>query len=262
MREESNTKKHMSFVLMFVFLFCSVILFFAGKGPSIKFNKDSIDFGKVKQGKVLEHVFVFTNEGDSTLSIKGVRTSCGCTAVLLKNKDKEVPPGQTGEVKVTFNTRGYANKVSKYIYIDSNDRGQPSTRLTVSALIEVPPQPSITLDRYSQDLGLFLEDEEVRAKAKIKNVGELELSVSCSHKDAAFFSRGKEVSFPLKIRAGSETEVEVRIPPRKRKGMIREYILMKSNDPRRPTLSFYLSGYVVTKQELKDLFAKYKGILD
>ena len=260
MREESNTIKHMSFILMFVFLFCSVSLFFAGKGPSIKFNKDSIDFGKVKQGKVLEHVFTFTNEGDSTLTIKRVRQSCGCTAVLLKNK--EISPGETGEVKVTFNTRGYANKVSKYIYIDSNDPGQPSTRLTVSALIEVPPQPRIALDRYSQDLGLFLEDEEVRAKAMIKNVGELELRVSCSHKDAAFFSRGKEVSFPLKIRAGSETEVEVRIPPRKRKGMIREYILMKSNDPRRPTLSFYLSGYVVTRQQLKELFEKYKGILD
>lgn len=260
MRKESNAIKHMSFALMFVFLFCSVSLFFAGKGPSMKFTKDTIDFGKVKQGKVLTHVFMFTNEGDSTLTIKRVRQSCGCTAVLLK--DKEIPPGKTGEVKVTFNTRGYANKVSKYIYIDSNDPEQPSKRLTVSALIEVPPQPRIALDRYSQDLGLFLEDEEVRAKAKIKNIGELELRVSCSHKDATFYSSSKPVSFPLKIRAGSETEVEVRIPPRKRKGMIREYILMKSNDPRRPTLSFYLSGYVITKQQLKDLFAKYKGIID
>ena len=260
MRKESNAIKYMSFALVFIFLCCSVSLFFAGKGPSMKFTKDIIDFGKVKQGKVLTHVFVFTNEGDSTLSIKRVRTSCGCTAVLLK--DKEVAPGKSGELKVTFNTKGYANKVSKYIYIDSNDSGQPSQKLTVSALIEVPPSPRITLDRYSQDLGLFLEDEEVRAKAKIKNIGELELRVSCSHKDATFYASGKEVSFPLKIRAGSEAELEVRIPPRKKKGMIREYILMKSNDPRRPTLSFYLSGYVITKQQLKTLFAKYKGLLD
>ena len=260
MRKETNAIKYMSFALAFVFLCFSGSLFFAGRGPVLKFTKDTIDFGKVKQGKVLTHVFMFTNEGDSTLSIKRVRTSCGCTAVLLKNK--EVAPGKTGELKVTFNTRGYANKVSKYIYIDSNDPGQPSIRLTVSALIEVPPQPRIALDRYSQDLGLFLEDEEVRAKAKIKNVGELELKVSCSHKNAAFYSRNKPVSFPLKIRAGSEAEIEVRIPPRKRKGMIREYVLMKSNDPRRPTLSFYLSGYVITKQQLKSLFDKYKDILD
>ena len=260
MGKQPSTKKHMSFALMIIFLVCSVSLFFGGKGPSLKFEKDAIDFGKVKQGKVLTHVFKFKNEGDATLSIKRVRTSCGCTAVVLKNK--EVPPGKTGEIKVTFNTKGYSQKVSKYIYVDSNDPGQPSKKLTVSAQIEVPPQPRIALDRYSQDLGLFLAEEEIRTKTKIKNIGELELEVSCSHKDAAFYSGGKKVSFPLKIRAGKETEVEVRIPPRKRKGMMREYILMKSNDPRRPTLSFYLSGYVISKEQLKDLFAKYKDILD
>jgi len=44
--------------------------------------------------------------------------------------------------------------------------------------------------------------------------------------------------------------------------MIREYILMKSNDPQRPTLSFYLSGYIISKQQLKELFARYKDILN
>ncbi len=253
-------KRRLSVVLMFAFLFCSAGVFFAGNGPSIKFEKEKIDFGKVKQGKVMTHVFKFVNEGDSTLSIKRVRTSCGCTAVLISKK--EVLPGKSGEVKVTFNTRGYANKVSKYIYVDSNDPSQPSKRLTVSANIEVPPQPRIALDKYSQDLGLFLEDEEVKAQAKIKNIGELELQVTCSHRDAAFYSGGKKVSFPLKIRAGGEVDIEVRVPPRKRKGMIREYVLMKSNDPRRPTLSFYLSGYVVTKKQVEDLIARYKDIVD
>lgn len=260
MGKQMSAKRRMGVVLMFAFLFCSVSMLFAGKGPSIKFEKETIDFGKVKQGKVLTHVFKFINEGDSTLTIKRVRTTCGCTAVLVSKK--EVPPGKKGEIKVTFNTRGYANKVSKYIYIDSNDKGKPSKRLTVSANIEVPPQPRIALDKYSQDLGLFLEDEEVKAQAKIKNIGELELQVSCSHRDAAFYSGGKKVSFPLKIRAGGEVDIEVRVPPRKRKGMIREYVLMKSNDPRRPTLSFYLSGYVVTKKQVQDLIARYKDILD
>lgn len=260
MEKQTNAKTRMSIVLMFVFLLSSASVFSGGKGPVIKFESDQIDFGKVKQGEVLNHVFIFKNEGDETLLIKKVRTSCGCTAVLLKNK--EVPPGQTGEIKVTFNTKGYGDRVSKYIYIDSNDKSHPSRKIIVSALIEVPPQPRIALERYSQDLGLFLENEEIKALAKIKNIGELELKVSCSHKDAEFYSGGKEVSFPLKIRAGKDTEVEIRIPPRKRRGMLREYILMKSNDPRRPTLSFYLSGYVVSKDQLKDLFARYKDILD
>jgi hypothetical protein len=260
MGKQTISRRPLSVALMFAFLLCSVGVFYAGKGPSIKFENEKKDFGKVKQGKVMTHVFKFVNEGDSTLSIKRVRTSCGCTAVLISKK--EVPPGKEGEVKVTFNTRGYANKVSKYIYVDSNDPGQPSKRLTVSADIEVPPQPRISLDKYSMDLGLFLEDEEVKAQAKIKNIGELELQVSCSHRDAEFYSGGKKASLPLKIRAGGEVDIEVRIPPQKRKGMIREYVLMKSNDPRRPTLSFYLSGYVVTKKQVEDLIARYKDIID
>jgi hypothetical protein len=260
MRKHISAKILMSFVLMSVFLLCSTTLVFTGKGPKIRFDKDKMDFGKVKQGKVLTQVFKFVNEGDETLTIDGVRTSCGCTAVLVSKK--EIAPGKEGELKVTFNTRGYAGKLSKYIYVDSNDPAQKSKQITVSAEIEVPPQPKIALDRYSQDLGLFLEDEEVRTQAKIKNIGELELEVSCSHKDASFYADGKKVSFPLKIRAGREADIEIRMPPRNRKGMIREYILMKSNDPQRPTLSFYLSGYIISKQQLKELFARYKDILN
>ena len=260
MRKHFSAKILMSFVLMFVFLLCSTTLVFTGKGPKIRLDKDKMDFGKVKQGKVLTHIFKLVNEGDETLTIDRVRTTCGCTAVLVSKK--EIPPGKEGELKVTFNTRGYAGKLSKYIYVDSNDPTQKSKQITVSVDIEVPPQPKIALDRYSQDLGLFLEDEEVRTQAKIKNIGELELEVSCSHKDASFYADGKKVSFPLKIRAGREADIEIRMPPRNRKGMIREYILMKSNDPQRPTLSFYLSGYIISKQQLKELFARYKDILN
>lgn len=260
MRKHISAKILMSFILMFVFLLCTTTLVFTGKGPKIRFDSDKMDFGKVKQGKVLTHVFKIVNEGDETLTINRVRTSCGCTAVLVSRK--EIPPGKEGELKVTFNTRGYAGKLSKYIYVDSNDPTQKSKQITLSVDIEVPPQPKIALDRYSQDLGLFLEDEEVRTQTKIKNIGELELQVTCSHKDAAFYAGGREVSFPLKIRAGKEADIEIRIPPRNRKGMIREYILMKSNDPRRPTLSFYLSGYIISKQQLKELFARYKDVLD
>jgi hypothetical protein len=51
------------------------------------------------------------------------------------------------------------------------------------------------------------------------------------------------------------------IPPRPKKGLIREYILLKSNDTRRPNLSLYVSGYIVTKKQLKELFDKYEKII-
>jgi len=260
MRRRLIEKSRILFVLILACLLFSGSLISGGKGPKIKFKEESWDFGKLKQGKVLTHVFVFKNEGDETLKIKRVKTSCGCTAALLS--DKDIAPGEKGEIKVTLDTKGFGGKNTKYIDVESNDPAQPHKRLTISVEIEIPPRPRIFLDRYAIDLGLLLEKEEIQARTKIKNKGELELRVNCSHKNASFFSGGKRISFPLKIPVGQEAEIKIRIPPGKKTGVMREYVLIKSNDPLKPTISLYLSGYIVTKKQLKELFAKYQNILD
>jgi hypothetical protein len=250
-------------ILLVIILACLFFLggsVFADKGPRIKFKEESKDFGKMNQGKVLTHIFVFKNEGDENLVIERVKTSCGCTAALLSKK--EIAPGAEGEIKVTYNTRGFEGKNTKYIDVESNDPVQPHQRLSVSAEIEIPPRPRIFLDRYAIDVGPILEKEEIQAKTRIKNKGQLELRVDCTHKSASFFSEGKEITFPLKIAAGKEAEVEIRIPASNRRGVIREYVVIKSNDPMKPNLSLYLTGYIATKSQLKELFAKYKNILD
>jgi hypothetical protein len=248
-----------------ILLILTLILFsgsfiFAEKGARIKFEKESWDFGKVKQGETLTHVFKFKNIGEENLEIKGVRTSCGCTAALATNA--EVPPEKEGEIKVTIDTRGYEYKITKYVFVDSNDPVQPGKRLDLTADIEVPPMPKIFLERSSFDAGLILNEDEVRGLTKIDNKGELELKVTCSHQSASFYSHGKAISFPLKIPAGKGEEVEIRIHPQKRTGFMREFILIRSNDPQRPNLTFSLSAYLITADQLKELFSKYKNILN
>ena len=72
-----SEKSRIPLVLILVCLLLSGSFIFAGKGPKIKFREESKDFGKMKQGEVLTHVFVFKNEGDENLVIKRVKTSCG-----------------------------------------------------------------------------------------------------------------------------------------------------------------------------------------
>lgn len=227
--------------------------------PRIKFKESVRDFGRTKAGEILGHEFVFTNEGDSTLVIKKVMTTCGCTAALL-SADK-IEPGQHGQIEVKFDTRGYGGRVSKYIFVDSNDPAEPRVQLEVTADIEVPPSPKIEIDPYNHDAGLFLAGEELRAPLRIINKGELELRVEFNHRNAGFFVKEKKASVPLKIAAGKEAVVDVRIPTKDRAGTVREYILIKSNDPMRSTLSLYVTGYIITREQLKELFNKYKDIL-
>jgi hypothetical protein len=227
--------------------------------PKLKFKETVWNFGKVKQGDVLSHEFVFVNEGDATLVIQKVSTSCGCTAALV-SADK-IQPGNEGRIEIKFDTRGYGGQVRKLVYVDSNDPGEAHRQLEVAADIEIPPAPRIDLDPFNFDAGLVVEGEEVKANLKLMNKGELELKVEFNHRSAKFLSGGKPAPAPLKIAAGKEATVEVRIPTQSRTGVVREYVLIKSNDPMRATLSMYLSGYIISREQLKELFNRYKDIL-
>lgn len=249
----------LSWALAAALLFASAGLATAQKNPVLKFNEVQKDFGQVKQGKILTHVFKFKNEGDAPLLIQNVRTSCGCAAALISQR--EILPGKSGEIKVTFNTQGYEGRQTKYVYVDSNDAQEPKKQLLISAAIDVPPRPRIDLDRYSIELGLILESEEIATQSRIRNVGEKELTVEMSNRNATFFQGKKELKSPLKIAAGKSVDVDMKIKPRKTQGLIREYILLKTNDPQRPNLSLYVSGYIVTEQQLKELFKRYKDKL-
>lgn len=229
------------------------------KRPRAVFKSTARDFGKVKQGDVLNHEFVFKNEGNATLVIERVETTCGCTAALAS--DQKVPPGKEGKIKTTFDTRGYSGRMTRYIYLVSNDAAGERTELSLTAEIEVPPAARIDVDKYNVEMGLCLEGETPVARIVIKSAGERELKVEMAHENVKFFSGGRPLPSPLFLPTGESREIELRFPPQSRTGVVRDYILLKSNDPVRSTLSIYVSRYVISKKELKDLFDKYRSVL-
>ncbi len=86
--------------------------------PVLAFNESSKDFGDITQGEKVEHVFKFENKGNSPLIISNVAASCGCT---VPNWPKDpVPPGEKGEIKVTFNSSGKMGKQNSVVRIYSN----------------------------------------------------------------------------------------------------------------------------------------------
>jgi uncharacterized cupredoxin-like copper-binding protein len=106
----------------------------ASAAPVLHVPKIDHNFGKVKEGKIVEHTFKFTNRGNAPLNIKDVRTSCGCTAALLSNK--QIEPGKEGTLKVELDTKNRLGKLSRTITIVSNDVNEPNKILTIHADIE------------------------------------------------------------------------------------------------------------------------------
>lgn len=232
----------------------------AARGPELKFKEDSYDFGKIKQGDIVKHNFVCSNNGDLDLVLKDVRTSCGCTAANVAGE--KISPGKKGKIKVVFDSKGFSEKVNVHINIESNDPVQPLKQLLISADVEGPPQPRIELDHYKQDLGVILEKEVLQGKVKIKNTGETELIFELRHKDAVIYTAGEKAAFPMTVPSRIEIELVVKIPTMNKSGFIREYVLFMSNDPKRPKLSVNLCGYVISRERLKDLFLKNRDLLD
>jgi len=245
----------MGFALL---LFLGSLALEAGQ-PKIKFKEEVKNFGKVKQGEVLAHEFVFANEGDATLVIQKVSTSCGCTAALAS--EEKIDPGKEGKIGIKFDTRGYGGLVNKMIFVESNDPKEARKQLQISADIETPPAARIEINPYNYDAGLIVAGEELKVNLKIMNKGEIELRAEFNHRNATYSLNGKPAPVPLKIVAGKEADIEISIPTQDRLGVVREYILIKSNDPMRSTLSLYVSGYIITKVQLKELFEKHKDIL-
>ena len=86
--------------------------------PAFEFEETTHDFGTITEGEVVEHVFKFKNTGEAPLVIQSTSASCGCTT---PNYSREpVPPGETGEVQVRFNSRNQVGMKNKTVTITAN----------------------------------------------------------------------------------------------------------------------------------------------
>ncbi|MEO8445850.1 MAG: DUF1573 domain-containing protein [bacterium] len=124
-------------------LICSVMFFVVNNSKisasisssKILFDEEYHDFGKVSQGPQLEFSFKFTNKGKSPLIIEKVQPSCGCTGATTGGKN-EYAKGESGEIKVTFNTQGRTGHQEKQIIIFTNDPDAPQKNIKFTADID------------------------------------------------------------------------------------------------------------------------------
>lgn len=109
-----------------------------GAFPVMTFESTEYDFGTVKEGEVVDYIFKFTNTGSFPLIISKATATCGCT-VPQWPKDP-IGVGESGEIRVKFNTQNRTNQQTKYVNINANTRPEV-TRLKISGNV-IPSQDS------------------------------------------------------------------------------------------------------------------------
>ncbi|MBN2893901.1 MAG: DUF1573 domain-containing protein [Bacteroidales bacterium] len=86
--------------------------------PKIEFEDTKFKFDTIVEGEIVEHVFKYTNTGETDLVIRQTRASCGCTAISLSKEN--VKPGESGTIKATFNSSHKINYQIKTITVITN----------------------------------------------------------------------------------------------------------------------------------------------
>ena len=102
--------------------------------PILGVDDPEFKFGKIKQGDKVDHVYVLTNSGKSDLHIRKVKASCGCTAV--QPEKKVIAPGESVNIKTTFNSAGKVGSQNKTVTIITNDPKKSKMILWVKGEVE------------------------------------------------------------------------------------------------------------------------------
>ena len=221
--------------------------------PKITCARPKYDFGNVDEGPDIKHKFRVVNRGKGTLKIKGVSTSCGCTAAVAGSKypvpkaDKdqgvmaEIPAGGWDNILATYHTNGRPGHATKIITVTSNDPANASFQLqldmTVQRDVDIQPdrlylyglkhgQPHSSTVKV---LGKPGEDLQVLSAVATGNV--VTVTSVAPYKDEAT------------NRSGATIQVDV--PVTQAIGSFTDNITIKTNNPKKPEVTVPVLGEIV-----------------
>ncbi len=101
--------------LSFLWVICAFTAFSQAK---FKFENEKHDFGEISEGAIASYDFSFKNTGTTPLVISKVKASCGCTTPFWSKKP--IPPGKSGKITASYNSKNRSGSFNKSITITSN----------------------------------------------------------------------------------------------------------------------------------------------
>jgi hypothetical protein len=185
--------------------------------PVLQVENPKFDFGEVFQGEKVLHAFEFFNKGDETLRIDRVRSSCGCTAVLVS--EKILPPGGKGEIKANFDSTRFRGSVSKKIYLYSNDPVRPTMQFHIKGkVLEI-----VAIEPSQINFGKVTAEKPVTSTILLRNQGGKPLTLGKAHSTAAELA----VKMPgVAFADGDEVTLEIQLTPKLGRARFSGYVLV------------------------------------
>ena len=109
----------------------------SGPITSIQFEETVFDYGTVKDGAKVKHVYKFKNTGKEPLIIADAKGSCGCTVPDWPREP--IAPGKMGQINVEFDSKNKGTEEgsnqSKRVTITANT-DPVQTYLTIKGIVK------------------------------------------------------------------------------------------------------------------------------
>ena len=132
--------RRIALVMLFVVLGLGAVAMAAAR---IGADEPVYDFGEILEGLAVVHTFVLQNVGDEPLTIDDIQVSCGCTTTSLAKST--LAPGESVDLEVTFDSAGFGGKMTKNIYVKSNDPSTPKFTLRLTGKVRSPEPYNIAV---------------------------------------------------------------------------------------------------------------------
>jgi hypothetical protein len=222
----------------------------AGSWADGLFSELRHEFGSVPRGSDQRCTFVLTNTTDGPVRITGMSRTCGCTEITLDDKvvldqnnkqnreNKVIPAGQEARIGVVLDTRSFVGSKSAEITVSFDQPSHNDVRLTVNSFI----RQDIVLNPGAIQFGSLPHGQEVVKELDIEYAGTANwqvLSITNSNphlgaKHVEIYRKPGQVGYRL----------TVTLKPTAPAGIIRDAIVVETNDTNAPQFPVIVTGQV------------------
>lgn len=106
-------------------------------GAKLEMEKETHDYGTIKNGANGQCTFDFKNTGNKPLIISNAKGSCGCTVPVWPKEP--IAPGQTATITVKYDTKR-PGAINKSVTITSNAVNTPTKVIRIKGNVLPKPQ--------------------------------------------------------------------------------------------------------------------------
>jgi hypothetical protein len=197
------------------------------------------DFGSIVRGAKAEFEFRLKNIYVEDVHISGVRASCGCTSVSIKDNHDSLKTYQVGAILAHINSDRFFGQRGATITVSFDKPFPAEAQLQVSALIRT----DVAINPGSVQFGTVDQGADQEQLVNINYQGTVDMQIVGVKSDHPYVV-GSAVQTARGFGQASY-QLQVHLRPDAPAGYVQDHLILQTNDPQNPQIPLLVEGRVM-----------------